>query len=96
MTIKLSITGYDNTTHWLYGETDNGKLYVFVDEWREDKNCFYPVLYICNRENRPYIPLYDENYEIGCGFNLMWDKSVVERFSSTHALYSAILEYSKK
>ena len=93
MTIKLSISHYDNQNRWLYGETDNGDKYVFIDEWHEEKRTYYPVLYTCARNGLPYIPLYDESYEIKCGFNHTWDKSIVERFSSAYAVYTAILEY---
>lgn len=76
MTIKLSISHYDNQNRWLYGETDNGDTYVFIDEWHEEKRTYYPVLYTCTRNGLPYIPLYDENYEISVdltihGINLL-------------------------
>jgi len=95
MTSKLCISYYDNQNHCIYGETDNGNKYVFIDEWREDKRAYCPVLYTCTRNGLPYIPLYAENYEIECGLNHAWDKSIIERFSSAYAVYTAILEYLK-
>lgn len=93
MTIKLSIGNYDNENVRLYALTDSNDRYVFIDEWREDKKASYPTLYTCTPEGLPYIPLYEEEYEIACGFNHVWDKSMVERLQNVHDVYQELVKY---